>query len=216
MWFFFPSLWWNCVQLLLCIICTYKISCFPTSSKYLRTLSKGFKKTENPTGFMIALEKLAPPGADASLEICTALRKCSALSSEWKEPSPAVVLYLKSMEMVQSGHVCAYSQTCDLEMPHALLERTKVANNLWAIWSPGFARRGHHLGVCLPQWEARQNHNCFSLAMHKDLLGRLTACFSQSPNVPSSGLMELVINLPSLDQSVSFPPWREWGICSPA
>lgn len=31
------------------------------------------KKAENPTGFMIAVEKLAPPEADASLETCTAV-----------------------------------------------------------------------------------------------------------------------------------------------
>lgn len=74
--FFFPSLWWNCVQLPVCVIYTYKISCLPNSGKYLRTLSK---EAENPTGFMIAVEKLAPPEADASLETCTALRKCVQL-----------------------------------------------------------------------------------------------------------------------------------------
>lgn len=162
---------------------------------------------------MIAVEKLAPSEADASLETCTALRKLNSSQWVWKEPSPAAVLLcLKSVEMVQSGPVCPCSQTCDSETPRTWLQRTKVANSLWAIRSPGFARTGHHLGVCLPQWEAGQSYNCFSLARHKGLLGRLTACFSQSPKV--SGLMELVVNLPGLDHSLWFHPWREWGIYS--
>lgn len=38
--FLFPSFWWNSVQLPVCIIYTYKMSWFPNSGKYLRTLSK--------------------------------------------------------------------------------------------------------------------------------------------------------------------------------
>lgn len=185
MWFLFHPFGRIVCSCTIRIIYTYKILCFPNSGKYLRTLSK---EAENPTGCMVTLEKLAPPEADASLETCTALRKCSK-SLQWvcKEPSPAAVLHLKSMEMGWSGPVCPCSQSCDPETRHALLQRTKVADSLWAIRSPGFARRGHHLGACLPQWEVRQDHNCFCLARHKGLLGRLTACFCQSPNVPMSG-----------------------------
>jgi len=41
-----------------------------------------------------------------------------------------------------------------------------------------------------------------SLAGHKGLLGKLTACSSQHTNVSVSGSCELIANLPGLDQSV--------------
>lgn len=96
------------------------------------------------------------------------------------------------------------------QTPHALLQRTKVADSLWEIGIPGFARRGYRLRVCLPQWEIRQKHNCFYLSRLKGLLGRLTTCFSQSPNVLVSRLMELGVNLPAWTSlSHSLPEMNE-------
>lgn len=95
-----------------------------------------------------------------------------------KEPSPCVVLLcLKSVEMMQSGPVCPCSQTCDSDTLHTWLQRTKVADSLWAIKALALPEKTTIWGsVCLSErsgrittaspWPARKAY-CLLLSISK-------------------------------------------------